>query len=154
MITPATRKELLAQETGEVFCNLVVFSHPSWTAPLRFVDDTVGIMVGGVAYAARGFDFNPPDADASDASATVEIEDVDRLITARLQSLEGTPEITLSCIRRGDPASPVDGPYAYDLSGMTQGGKGTVKLSLVRRSMLSYNASPSSYSNVNFPGLG
>lgn len=153
MITHATKKELLAQETGEVFCNLIILSHPDWAAPLRYVDDTQDITIDGVAYVAKGFDFNPPDADAEDAAATVTIEDVDRQITARLQAVEDPPEITLACIRRGDPSTPIDGPYAYDLSGLTAGTRGTVKLSLVRRSLLSYNASPSSYTNVNFPGL-
>lgn len=153
MITNTTKKELLAQETGEVFCNLLVLSHPSWSMPLRFVDDTQGITIGGVAYEAKGFDFTPPDADASDATATVEIEDVDRRIMTVLQRSEDAPEITLSCVRRSEPDTPVDGPYSYDLSNLSAGGKGTLKLSLVRKSALSYNASPASYTNINFPGL-
>lgn len=154
-ITQEARKAVYNQNCSKVFCNILSIEHPSLDSPLRYIDNTQGVTSGDMVYEPRGFDFTPPSPDSEDDSATIAIDDVDRVLSKAFQTMErGCAETSVSMIRFDEPDVVIDGPYRYKVIGFTKSSaSGQVRLSLSRLAPLDANASRAKYTASEFPGL-
>lgn len=154
-ITQETRRAVYGQDCRKVFCNILRIDHAGLAAPLGFIDNTRGVTSGGMPYEPRGFDFTPPAPDSEDSSATIAIDDVDRVLARAFQTIEGgSAEVSVSMIRFDEPDITVDGPYRYKAIGFSKSSSsGQARISLSRLMPLDANASRVRYAPSTFPGL-
>lgn len=150
------KQELYAAETASIFVDLIEISHDSWSAPLRFCNNTEQVISKGSSYDARAFDISPGDVQASDATGSLTIDDVEQTLSWSFQLLDGRVPalVRLSYVTLSEPDEIIDGPYEYQITNVqTVTAEGRLVLSLSRKGLLSYYLSTDSYSNALFPGL-
>ncbi|MBR5098370.1 MAG: DUF1833 family protein [Spirochaetales bacterium] len=155
IITQETRKAIYDQNCSKVFCNIMKIEHDDLENPLRFIDNTQGIVFGGYEYEPRGFDFTPPAPQSEDAAANISIDDTDRVLARAFQSIgSGCAILSICLIRADDPDVVMDGPYRYKVTGFRKASAtGQATLALSRLMPLDANASGTKYTAMTFPGL-
>lgn len=151
ILTSETKAALYASECSRVFCNVLTIGHPDMETPLKFIDNDQDVS----DYNARGFDFTPPAPGAQDEGATVVIDDVDRLLAERFQTIgDEAATASIGLVDVDDPDSMVDGPYRYKVVSFSKSSAdGRATLSLQRLASLDCNASRLVYDATAFPGL-
>lgn len=96
----------------------LVATHPDLPAPLRFVHNTVDIMLNGDNYIASQFGFTLPEQkQGQEPKMQIKIPNIDRSITDQLRTLIGKKEveITMTIYMEGDLVNPHYGPLYLDL---------------------------------------
>ena len=151
ILTSETKAALYASECTRVFCNVLTIEHPDLGSPLKFIDNDQDVS----QWHARGFDFTPPAPGAQDEGATVAIDDVDRLLAERFQTMgDEAATASIGLVDVQDPDSMVDGPYRYKVVSFSKSSAdGRATLSLQRLASLDCNASRLVYDATSFPGL-
>lgn len=98
------RRALFAQETKTVFLLLLTITHPSFTPPIRVVNNTKSIVSNGETYAAFPFEIVLPDErDDSLPQMTLRIDNVDRAIVKALRSIATPASLQLDVVLSQTP---------------------------------------------------
>lgn len=100
----ATVQELAAQETDEVFLELVEINESSLPEPIRVVNNPQAITSQTNVYAAAAFGINlAGESDAEVETVRLRVDNVDRLLVAAVREAVGIPTVNLRIIRADDP---------------------------------------------------
>lgn len=118
-VSAAALRELLAQESGEVFLPLLTLSHPDITT-LRVVANTVDITSRGNVYTAFPFDLTLP-ADATERlpTAQLRISNVDRRLVDEIRSVAGLIAVKLEIVTATTPDTVEIGPFDFEITHAT-----------------------------------
>lgn len=94
---------------------LLEITHPSFSAPMRIVNDTRNVDSGGVTYVAYPFRITlPQDVKGEAPRCTIEIDNTGRDLTGELEALPANS--TLECAYRiADRSTPDTIEYAFSL---------------------------------------
>lgn len=109
-------RELLKQNSGEVFLVLLTFTHPSMTT-VRLVNNTVNLVSRGQTYIGFPFDLSLP-SDLSEQLPEVQlsISNVDRRLIDELRAIESPMTVTLEVVTATAPDTVEVGPYVFDMT--------------------------------------
>lgn len=144
---------MLAQQTGEWFVVLLDIDHPSFSSPIRLVNDYSNMTVGADVYAAYPFEFVLPDEqDDREPQATLSIDNTDRMLVDEIRTMVGPPTITARIVRGEDPSSIEWGPIDFTVRSVQY----DVNLIRFRLVFLNYSEEPFPHIVFTprlFPGL-
>lgn len=104
--TPAGRRNLLSTSADEPFLILLEIQHPDLEVPVRVVNDTQAITVGGNDYVACPFEITlPDDVDQQVPKAQLRVDNIGRELTQWLEYSRGGKGATCRIIQclRSDP---------------------------------------------------
>lgn len=116
-LTAAAVRELLAQESGEAFLQLLTITHPQITTT-RMVSNTQDVTSRGNLYI--GFPFVlalPPDVADEEPSLQLSISNVDRRLVDELRSIKDPMLVTLEIVSATSPDVVEVGPFDFELLG-------------------------------------
>jgi len=103
----AMMQAMNAQETGEVFLDLLELDHPSFDAPVRLVRDNMDVDHQGAVYSAMQFDVVLPERSSEGGIPTIRLamQNVDRAIIQKIRSIANEDAITvrLKSVLRSEP---------------------------------------------------
>lgn len=103
-VSDAFRRAAYAQETDEVFIELVTLDHPELEEPIRVTSDGVETVSRGETYVPFPFRLLlPDDSDDAEITANLEIDNVSREILVTLRQLSSAPTATLEIVLASDP---------------------------------------------------
>jgi hypothetical protein len=152
-LSAPAKAAIFAQETGEVFLQLVTISHATLTPSLRFVENTVDITSRGNLYLACPFRMVMP-AERDDAMPTVQlqIDNVDRLIIEGVRALPSRPTVTYEVVLASSPDTLEGGPFDFSLTGCEYDAL-VITGTLAFEDVLNEPAVQHSFTPAKFPGL-
>lgn len=105
---------LVAEETDEVFLDLLIIDHADLAAPIRLVRNMENITHLGQTYIGMPFDIELPDEGERPGEARVSVDNVSREITNAIRSITSPPTVVYRLIVASDPDV-----IEYELSGLT-----------------------------------
>lgn len=115
-LSTAAVRELLAQNSGEVFLVLLTLSHPSMTT-LRVVSNTVNITSRGNLYTAFPFEITlPQDLSEELRPVRLSISNVDRRLIDEIRTIASPITVTMEIITAGAPNTVEVGPFAFEMA--------------------------------------
>lgn len=117
-VSPAALAAMSAQETGEVALTLVTIEHPTFTQPIRVVDDKHELTSRGDAFV--GFPFRidlPSDTDEELPRVTLEIDNVDREAVKAMRSANSPPAVKVEVVLASTPDVVEVGPFDLTMRG-------------------------------------
>ncbi len=113
-VSAAARAAMFAQETGEVFLELIEISHADLAEPMRFVYNPVAIVHDGHAYQPAAFRYEAPaDVEGQARSARLSIDNVNRAVVVVIRSLTSPPTIVAKLVLASSPDVVEVGPYEF-----------------------------------------
>ena len=113
----ALRVAVTAQQTGEVFLVLLEIDHADMAAPIRVVNDQIGVMSGGVLYSPFPFQVQLPDELGDNMPyVTLRIDNVDRQIVTAIRQLTSAPTVDISVVLASDPDTVEAGPFSFSIT--------------------------------------
>ena len=153
LLTSTARAALAAQETGEVFLQLVTITHDDLEPTLYFVNNTVDIVSRGTTYLGWPFQITLPD-EREDTMPTVQlvIDNVDRRIMEGIRLLPSAPALALEVILASDPDTLEAGPFNFAVRGVEYDAL-IIQATLAPEDLLNEHAISHSFSPKDFPGL-
>ena len=151
-ITAAAVREMLAQNSAEVFLVLLTFSHPS-IAALRLVNNTQDVISRGNTYVAFPFDITLPN-DVADRMVSVQlsINNVDRRLIDEIRAVSEPITVTLEIIAASAPNTVEVGPFSFTMVSADYNQE-TITASLTYEPVLSEPFPARSFDPRDFPGL-
>ena len=156
--TDQFKQDLTAVSTNETFLLLLDIYHPTWgqtpPAPYTFhiVNDILGHDVSGITYEPYAFKFTAPQNNTSGATASLELDDVDRRFTMALRGIISRPTCTISLVKASD-MTVVEGDAFVFLMHNMKVTKATVTFDLVKETILNNALSGYSIDSIDFPGF-
>jgi hypothetical protein len=110
-------RQILSQETGDVFLALVTIDHEDLTEAIRVANNNEDIEHDGYTYKAFPFEVNlPGESEETMPRATLKIDVVDQQITQVVRQLETSPNVTLEVIRVSIDPSTQDKTVTSEIS--------------------------------------
>ena len=139
---------------GQVFIDLMTITHPTLSNPIRLVNNTKDVVSRGHTFIRSAFNFTPPaQVEDGEPTATIEIENVSRVIEEVLAGLTSEPTFTGETVLASSPDSVQWGPWVLPLSSaeLTQN---SIRLTLGFANPLLMRMYPNArYNSADFPGL-
>lgn len=117
-ISAGAMRELFAQHSGAAMFACLTFDHPTMTAPVRVVNNTVDITHNGELYTGLPFEpVLPDDIEDRVPSLEIRIDNVDRQLVEILRTVvTDLPSVLLEIIRvQGGVTTTEIGPLALSL---------------------------------------
>jgi hypothetical protein len=153
LLTATARAALAAQETGEVFLQLVTITHEDLASTLYFVNNTVDIVSRGNTYLGWPFQITLPD-EREDTMPTVQlvIDNVDRRIMEGIRLLPSAPALRLEVILASDPDTLEAGPFNFTVRGVEYDAL-VIQATLAPEDLLNEPAIAYTFAPKDFPGL-
>jgi hypothetical protein len=151
-MTNAQKNELFAASTRKAY--LMICQITGTGVAYRIVQDSVDHVISGQTFVHTDFSYSPPDPSAQDSTASVTIDDTDRMLTGLIAGKRDTLDVTIGVVDSDDMTVYIEGPFEHTVTSKSfspADGKVTLKLSSLTR--LGYNASRYSYGTTEFPGL-
>lgn len=145
----------IAQQTSEVFLVFATFTHESLDEPIRVVNNNEPIVRSDGTYWPWPFDIEwPENADDSNYTATLTMDNIDTIITRKLDALQGEPPLcTMFEALASSPNNIEFGPIELELQGSSYN-QSTMSLSLGIKLDVSNTQYPRrSYLPSNSPSL-
>jgi len=116
MPSDAARAEMFAQQTGEVYLDLLEVSNPQLASPLYFVNNTQAIVSNGKTYEPAIFTFNLPNTKVGGSTkASFTISNIDRRAVELARSVSTPLQLTGMTIRASLPDVYEAGPIIFSL---------------------------------------
>lgn len=139
---------------GQVFLDLMTITHPTLGTPIRLVNNTKDIVSRGNTFTRSAFNFTPPaQVEDGEPTASIEIENVSRIIEEVLAGLTSEPTFTGEVVLASSPDTVQLGPFVLPLSSaeLTQN---SIRLTLGFANPLLMRVFPNvRYNSGDFPGL-
>jgi hypothetical protein len=153
LLTATARAALAAQETGEVFLQLITISHDLLVPPLYFVNNTVDIVSRGNTHLGWPFQITLPD-ERADTMPTVQlvIDNIDRRIMEGIRMLPSAPAVALEVILASDPDTLESGPFNFTVRGVEYDAL-LIQATVAPEDILNEPAIAYTFSPKDFPGL-
>ncbi len=152
-LSPAAVDSAFAAQTERVWVELLTVAHPSLAAPIRVVNDTVGLTSRGLAFTAYPFEVELPVASAEElAEAQLSIDNVDRAIADALGAIDGPATITVEVVLADEPDTVTHGPFEMTMRDVDL----TAAVATARLSFEDILAEPfpaETFSPARYPGL-
>jgi len=112
-------QSMLAQQTSEVFIELLVINHDDLGTPIRLCNNNVDVVSNGNTYSAFPFFAAlPSDEEDQEPRATVTISNVDQSIVALVRGLTGRPTFTISVVTASTPDTEEFSPHTFEVIGL------------------------------------
>ena len=151
-MTDKQKKMLMEQIVDDVICDFVDIS--SGDLVLHYTNNTEDVIFQGTAYLSAPFSYSAGDIWATEGSGSFVITDIDRDLTALVQSAEDEISVRVFSACLAEPDMILDGPEIFTVTSVqVTSADNKVSLSLGKNSILGYNASSHTYNNRLFPGL-
>ncbi len=100
------KRELLKQNTDEVFLFLIEIYHSSLSEPIRVVNDGVNHTSNGNEYIGLPYELTLPEESADSVPiASLKIDNVDRQIGKTIRSMSGRATVNIKMVLASDPDS-------------------------------------------------
>lgn len=114
-LTTSGRREVLAQQTGEAFIQLLTLSAPTLEQELYVCDDRRDLVSNGITYQRFPFEFTlPEDNGDTPGTAAITICNVDRQIVDAVRSIGAGPlTVEYSLVMVSEPDDVQAGPYMF-----------------------------------------
>lgn len=142
-----------SNSTSEVFLPLLKIEHEDLAEDLFFVRNMEQIVSNGNTYLPCAFDINlPAEKDGQINTATLSIDNVDRVIVTAIRSITSPALITVSIVLASDPDVLEAGPLEFTLRNVSFNAK-TVSGDLVYEDRLFLNIPGNKFDPFLFPGL-
>ena len=115
-ISAAALKGMLAQQTDEIYLELVAISHPSLVGTIYIANNNEDVTSGGHDYVAWPFGMKLPDDDGNELpQITFTTDMVDQSIGRQVQALRyPMPKITYKVVLASSPNTVEAGPFSFD----------------------------------------
>lgn len=115
-LTATAVRELLKQNSAEVFLVLLTFTHPSITT-VRLVNNTKDIISRGNTYQAFPFELSLP-ADLAEQLPEVQLSlsNVDRRLIDELRLIQTPIAVALEVVTASAPNTVEVGPYLFNMT--------------------------------------
>lgn len=151
MINEALKRTILSEVISDVICDFIELK--AGDKVLRYVSNTENVLIGTDVYVANSFDIASGDPAAPDSQISITLTDIDRELIEVVQSAANI-EVSVFSAPISDTARFLEGPYLYTVgSADVKSASQEVTLTLARKSVLSFNASATTYNTRTFPGL-
>lgn len=111
-VSAETLKSMMARDTDEVYLLLITIDHPTFTTPIRVVNNTEDVVSNGNTFVALPFEAVLPTPGTP--TTTLKIDNVDREITDALiaaDQADGKPSVTLEIVVAQRPDVVELGPF-------------------------------------------
>lgn len=113
-VSAAALKSIQDESTAEVWLVILDINHSSLSEPIRVVNNTEDIVHGGETYLAVPFRIKLPDETPDQLPrVTLEMDNVERLITATIRNIRKPPTVTLKVILADSPDTVEIGPFEF-----------------------------------------
>jgi hypothetical protein len=154
LLSELARRAVLAPSTDQVFLDLLTITHPALSSPIRLVNNTSNVNSRGHTFFASAFKFTPPSQVAEgEPNATVEIQNINRVIEEVLAGLTTEPTFTGEIVLATAPDVVQFGPWDLPLASAELTGT-SIRLSLgYSNPLLMRNFPNARYNSKWFPGL-
>ncbi len=110
---PATAA-LVAEETDEVFLDLIIIEHEELATPIRVVRNVEDVEIDGETYAGLPFEIELPDEGERPGDLMLTIDNVDRRIVNTIRSIQSPPTVTYRLVLASQPEV-----IEYEAAGLT-----------------------------------
>lgn len=114
-VTAEMVRDMLAQQTQEVYLHLVKITHAELAIPLRFVDNTENITNTEGTYVAAAFRIQLPEETDAIPKIKIQIDNVDQSVIQAIRILSSAPQLEVSVIRASAPDVVEVGPFIVKL---------------------------------------
>jgi len=95
---------LMAQQTAEVYLELLTITHDDLAAPLYFVNNTTNVTSRGNEYIAFPYKLIlPQDSEETMPRTTLQIDNVDRQIVDTIRSISSPPSLSIEIVLASSP---------------------------------------------------
>ena len=92
-------QKVFAQETSEIFLCILQIDHDDLDTPIRIVNNTENITIGGYEYIGFPFQLSMPgDVEDQLPAVNISIDNVDRTIVEAVRTISSPPTVYLSVI--------------------------------------------------------
>ena len=120
-LSTAARASLFAQQTGEVFVQLLTLEHPDLVEPIRVCSDSIDTVSGGLTYQRFPFTITmPPEDEDAPPIVRLKIANADRTIVRSVRELsQNAMMVTLSVVMASSPDTIEAGPLEFKLRNVT-----------------------------------
>lgn len=151
-LSPAAASAILASETDEVIlaCMTLVVGATTY----RLVNNTEAITRAAGVYLPYSFDVVPPqDAEQTQSTLPLRVDNVDREVTRLIREFDGVPTCTIDWVLASDPNNIVQGPYGFSVVSC-EFDEMVISVSLGYEEDFLNQAFPAqSYNPINSPGM-
>lgn len=145
------KKEFYKEESSKIFTQIIEIIGSDFS--FYFINDNLQLSLNNKIYEPKSFKFTPPDSLAEDSNSTLEIDDLEKVLTYNLQRSENQIDVKIGLIDRDNPDIFIDGPYTYKISNVRIPFNSQITIELTSNNIFSYKIGNSSYNNISFPGL-
>lgn len=115
-VSSTTREQIQSPNMTKVALVLLTIDHPSLGSPIRVVNNNESITNSEGTFIATAFDFSPPtQEEGKNNSATLTIDNVDRVIVQTIRSLDSAPTVTAKIVMADTPDVTEVGPWEFEL---------------------------------------
>lgn len=120
-VSPAALKGMLAQQTDQVYLELLTLTHPSLVAPIYLVNNTESVTSGGHTFEPWPFQMQLPDDDGAQIPQVTLVADmVDQSVGLAIQALKyPMPGAKYQVVLADTPDTVEAGPYKFDAISVT-----------------------------------
>lgn len=154
MPSSLARAAINAQNTGEVFLQLLTMSHPAFGGTVyRFVNDMQDVTSNGHSYISWPFELSFPELGGDTLpTLTLTIDNIDQSIWNTLKDIVSPVDVTLSWVLRSAPDTVEGGPLFMRLRS-TEVDVSTIIGSLNFEDLMNEPFPRESYTPTSAPGL-
>lgn len=111
---------IYAPSTNEVFVRLLEISHPSWSQPFRFCDNTEDVVSNGDTYVRFPFTIEPPNDSGEDpARATLLLDNIERSVLPSIRQVISSSDritVTLAIVLVSEPDTVLGDVWEFELT--------------------------------------
>ena len=152
-LSVAAKRSIFSQTTSVVWLTLLEFTNPGLSAPIRVVNNTIGITHDSKFYQPFPFQIDLPE-ESEDRPPVVRltISNVDRSIIAAIRSLSTAPEVTLTVVTDANLDTVEIGPMTFTFNQIDYDAE-VVSGELTFEPILKEPYPAKTFTPANFPGL-
>lgn len=152
-MTNIFKKTIASVATKNVVLFLLKIDHEQWGEPFYFVNNTESITSNGIEYVPYNFEIGLSKATTDTPSqSNLVIEDIDRIVTAKVRAVTSAPTVTFSIILANTPNQIEKGPYEASMTQLSFA-ESIITSVLKRASILQNSLSGFSISPEYFPAF-
>lgn len=152
-LSPELLTELYGQQSGDPFLTLFTLTHPTFSLPLRFVNNSEDIVSNGDTYTAFPVRvILPPDDNESAREVRISFDNISLEVIDQFRSVTTPITASLQMVLASDPNTIQYSLEELKLTGITYDIR-SISASLVMDDFLSVGLTSERYTPTNFPGI-
>jgi len=152
-ISIVARRAINAQETGEVFLEILSLEHPEFDSPVCVVNNTEPITSNGITYNPFPFQIDlPREEEGQISKATLKIDAIDRSLIEKIRTIDTPMDATLSVLLASQPDTIEAGPFNFKVKNVTYNAT-VISGDLIYEDVLKLRYPKNVFDPYDFPGL-